>query len=102
MNKDEEQVVAIQQNKPSTFVSIIVFTWMILGLLGFVTSLVCFSYGGTFVEKWVGLLVSVTLGPFYWLYLLYSDSYCKSSGKQQLQRKIREFSRKKPVGSKKK
>ena len=102
MNKQEDLVlVEKQKDNAGTFAMIIVFIWMILGLLGFIMSLVCFSYEGTFMENWVGFLSSLVAGPLYWIYFFYaSPTYCKSSTKKQLQKSIKQIA-KKPFGKKK-
>lgn len=103
MNQKEEELVLVQQQKSNagTFAAIIIFIWMMLGVLGFVTSLVCFAYEGSFMQNWVGFLTSVVLGPLYWIYFLYAgDSYCKSNGKSQLQKTVRQLT-KKSFGGKK-
>ena len=61
--------------------------WMLLGLMAFVTSCVCFFYEGKSEQKWLGLVVSIILGPFYWIYFASVDEkYCSSpvtSGQQK-------------------
>lgn len=93
-----EDIVMIkdQKNTASSFAAIIVFIWMMLGVLGFVTSVVCFAYDGGFMQNWVGFLTSVVLGPFYWLYFFYAgETYCKSSGRRQIiQKKVSQFAKK--------
>lgn len=101
MNQKEEEIVLIQQQKSnaSVFAAIIVFIWMMLGLLGFITSLVCFAYEGSFMQNWVGFLTSIVLGPLYWIYFLYAGgSYCKSNG--NFQKTVNQFVRK-PFATKK-
>jgi hypothetical protein len=92
MPRQEEELVVVQNQKSQAgfLAALIVFIWMMLGLLGFITSLVCFARGGSFEEKWVGLLSSVVLGPLYWIYFMYaSPTYCKSNGKTtQIQKKM--------------
>lgn len=56
--------------------------WALVGILGFITSLVCFFYDGTTTDKFVGLLTSIVLGPIYWFFYAFSDHYCTSSEKQ--------------------
>lgn len=64
----------------------VAFLWVMLGVLGFLTSAVCFAYNGTFMQNWVGLLTAITMGPFYWFYFaMVGDGYC--SGKPSLGRK---------------
>ena len=96
MNKQDELVlVEKQKDNASTFAMIIVFIWMMLGLLGFIMSLVCFSSGSSFMENWVGFLTSLVAGPLYWIYFFYaSPTYCKSSAKIQLQKTMKQISKK--------
>lgn len=81
---DEETRTNNQQNNSvGMFIALI---WVILGILGFITSVVCFAYNGTFMQNWVGFLTAVTLGPFYWIYYaMVGDRYCTSQvgGKRQ-------------------
>lgn len=91
MNQNEEIVIQEKKTPPSTIALIVLFIWALLGLLGFATSLVCFAYDGTFMQNWVGFLTSMVLGPFYWIYFIYSEpSYCSKSGgrKQVFQKKF--------------
>ena len=90
MNQQEDLVlVERQKNNASTFAVLIVFIWMMIGVLGFIMSLVCFAYDGTFMENWIGFLTSLVAGPLYWIYFFYaSPTYCKSSTKMQLQKKL--------------
>ena len=59
----------------------LVVVWVALGVGAFIMSLVCFSKkGSSSGENWVGLLLAMFLGPFYWLYYaLGPKSYCKSA-----------------------
>lgn len=91
--KEEEEVVYVNEKAthPSMIIMIVLFIWALLGLLAFITSIVCFAYDGSFMQNWVGFLTSMILGPFYWIYYLYVDpSYCSKSGgrKQQFQKKF--------------
>lgn len=83
MNRKEEVIVK-ESTSPTTIVVLVAFIWALLGLLAFVTSVVCFAYNGTFLHNWVGFLTSIVLGPFYWIYYAYADpTYCsKSSGRK--------------------
>ena len=59
------------------FIFLIIFGWMISGLLGFIMALICLFYNSSAEEKIIGILASLILGPFFWLYYIYSDNYCK-------------------------
>jgi len=62
----------------STFWVIIAFVllWVILGFSAFIMSLVCFGYSGTLAHHVIGLLLSIFIGPFYWIYFFSMKSYC--------------------------
>jgi hypothetical protein len=49
--------------------------WLIAASTGFVMSIICLSYDGTIGSKIAGFLLSIFLGPFYWLYYIYSINY---------------------------
>ena len=55
---------------------LIVFIWMISGVLGFIMAIICLFYNSPMEEKIIGLLASIILGPFFWLYYIYSNTYC--------------------------
>jgi len=71
-----------EAKKVSTFGGLIVFVvlimwlWVIAGLLGFLTSLVCFGFNGSISDKFLGLIIVLLIGPFYWLYFIYNSNYC--------------------------
>lgn len=53
--------------------------WSIIGLAAFFMSVVCFTRrGSTAGQNMIGLLLSLFLGPFYWLYYFGSGSYCST------------------------
>ncbi len=56
---------------------IFLIVWIILGIVGLITSIVCFGFSGTTVEKVLGVVIAMVLGPFYWLYFYFNKKYCK-------------------------
>ena len=58
------------------FIFIIIWIWIITGLLGFIASLVCFGFNGSVSDKFLGLIIVLVIGPFYWLYFIFNSSYC--------------------------
>lgn len=48
---------------------VLVFIWVVLGLVAFVWSITCFWKSGTLEQQWLGLLVAIVTGPFYFLFL---------------------------------
>lgn len=78
---------------------VVVIIWVLLGVLAFVFSLVCFAYNGTFMQNWVGFITAIVMGPFYWIYYFNASGYCSSmTRQQQIQRqifkKVRQFKKK--------
>lgn len=87
--KEEEVVVFSEPSSTSKTAMLILFIWALLGVLAFITSLVCFAYDGSFMQNWVGFLTAIVLGPFYWIFYAYSDGYCTSGNRrQQVQRQV--------------
>lgn len=54
--------------KTVNYIAYFVIIWLILGLISFITSIVCFGFSGSIGEKMIGLLIALLFGPFYWLY----------------------------------
>ena len=68
-----------EDNKSSLkiVISIIIAIWVILGITGFIMSIVCFGRSGTTTQHVVGLLLSIFFGPIYWIFYLVVPDYCK-------------------------
>lgn len=60
----------------SILIGIFAFVWVLFGLAGFVMSLWCIGFTGNAGEKMIGVLISIILGPWYWLYFYSVPSYC--------------------------
>jgi len=58
------------------FVVIIILLWWISGVVAFFMSLVCCFYSSSLNEKFLGIVIALVLGPFYWLYYIYNMNYC--------------------------
>lgn len=58
------------------FIVILLWIWVIAGLLAFIVSLVCFGFNGSIGDKFLGLIVAIIIGPFYWFYFIYNNNYC--------------------------
>ncbi len=85
-NMDSKNVVTTP-NEPKKEVSngtkfafggllIFLIIWMIIGIIAFITSIVCFGYSGSMTEKVIGLLLALIFGPFYFLYFYLNKNYC--------------------------
>jgi cytochrome b subunit of formate dehydrogenase len=68
-----------EDNKSSLkiILTIIVIFWVILGITGFIMSIVCFGRSGTSSQHVIGLLLSIFFGPIYWIFYLAVPDYCK-------------------------
>ena len=69
-----------EQTKGSTgkiIITIIVIIWAILGIIGFIMSLICFGRSGTSTQHVIGLLIAIFFGPIYWIFYLVVPDYCK-------------------------
>ncbi len=77
--QQQQQVVAVSAGGAVTFTILYVlwWTWIVMGLIAFVWSLVCLGRAGTPTDKAVGILMSVVLGPFFFLYLSGNKAYCR-------------------------
>ena len=61
-------------------IGFIYIIWVFTGLLAFITSLICFAFNGTMSDKFLGLIVALVIGPFYWLYFIFNNTgYCSRS-----------------------
>ena len=58
------------------FVVIFLWIWIIAGIVAFIASLICFGYNGSMTDKFLGLLLVLVVGPFYWLFFLFNSNYC--------------------------
>lgn len=91
MKEQDEMIVIEEPPSRSMWMNFWIFfcvIWSLLGLMAFATSCVCFFYDGQPEQKWLGLVVSILMGPFYWFYFATIDvNYCaaraKSAGKRQ-------------------
>lgn len=55
--------------------SVLATLWVLLGLIAFVWSLVCFGKTGTIAEKVGGLILSLLFGPFALIYIVLMQQY---------------------------
>lgn len=56
---------------------LIAIIWFLLGIAGFIMSLVCLGRSGTVLQHVIGILMAVLFGPLYWIYYIVDGSYCK-------------------------
>jgi low affinity Fe/Cu permease len=58
-------------------IMILILIWALLGLVAFIMSIVCFTRSGSAFEKVMGLILAIFLGPLYFLFFAFSNTYCK-------------------------
>ena len=76
-NYEEEEKSSTLTPFAAKMVVLFVILWVLAGITAFIWSLVCFGKSGTTAQKAIGLLISVFLGPFYWIYFWASKDYCR-------------------------
>jgi hypothetical protein len=63
-------------NPTATFWAVLVLGWVLFGIAGFLMSLWCIGFTGNFGEKFIGVIIAMILGPWYWLYFYSVPTYC--------------------------
>ena len=63
-------------NVLALFIIMFLWIWIIAGIIAFLASLICFGYNGSTTDKFLGLIIVLILGPFYWFYYIFNSSYC--------------------------
>lgn len=58
-------------------IMILAIIWIILGITGFIMSIVCFGRSGSSSQHIVGLLLAIFFGPFFWIFYFFVPDYCK-------------------------
>lgn len=56
---------------------VIALLWALGGLIAFIWSLVCIGKSGSDLQKVIGVLLSMFLGPFYFIYYGLNENYCR-------------------------
>ncbi len=57
-------------------IGIFLIIWMIIGIIAFITSLFCFGFSGSTIEKIIGLILAIFFGPLYFIYFYLNKNYC--------------------------
>ena len=58
-------------------IMILAIIWIILGIAGFIMSIICFGRTGSITQHIVGLLLAIFFGPFFWIFYFFVPDYCK-------------------------
>lgn len=54
-----------------------IVAWIILGIVAFVQSLMCFGKKGSKLDKIFGFILAVLFGPLYWVFFYSNQEYCR-------------------------
>ena len=77
---DSQQPQYEEEEKKSSgkiIILVIIAIWVILGIAGFIMSIVCFGRTGSTSQHVIGLLLAIFFGPFFWLFYFFVPDYCK-------------------------
>jgi hypothetical protein len=55
---------------------LIVLLWIFAGLAAFMASIICLFRRSSVNDKFIGLIIALLLGPFYWFYFIFNKAYC--------------------------
>ena len=91
-DEDEENIYdtivlfGVESYKNVKMIALFVTIWILLGIIGLITSIACFGFSGSFLQKLLGILIAIFLGPFYWIYFYFNKEYCGSSSPRNRRR----------------
>jgi uncharacterized protein YqhQ len=74
--KDKQIHASNNANVVALFIIMFLWVWIIAGVTAFFASLICFGFNGSTSDKFLGLIILLILGPFYWFYFIFNSSYC--------------------------
>jgi hypothetical protein len=57
-------------------VILFILLWIIAGFAAFMASIICLFRKSSISDKFLGLLLALLFGPFYWIYFMYNNAYC--------------------------
>jgi len=78
--ESKEEIINNSSFTIGILLGILWLIWFFTGALAFLTSLICFAFNGTITDKFLGLIVAMAIGPFYWLYFIFNNTgYCSRS-----------------------
>jgi len=55
--------------------------WIIAGIIAFIMSLICFTRSGSTTDHFLGLIIALLFGPFYFLFFVFNKNYCRNKNK---------------------
>ena len=59
----------------------LIILWFIAGIIAFIMSLICFSRSGSTTDHFLGLIIALLFGPFYFLFFIFNKNYCRNKNK---------------------
>ena len=75
-NKEDDTEANTKSKVMGIFILVFIGLWVLLGVIGFIHSLICLGYESTFTDKVLGLIIALLFGPFFYVYYYFNKSYC--------------------------
>jgi len=75
-DKKKEKKIENTISAFAIFIIIFIWVWFISGFFAFLASIICFGYYGSIADKFLGVIIVLIIGPFYWFYFIYNSKYC--------------------------
>ena len=75
-NKEDDTEANTKSKVMGIFILVFIGLWVLLGVVGFIHSLICLGYDSTFTDKVLGLIIALLFGPFFYVYYYFNKSYC--------------------------
>ena len=77
MTSQQPQINIYQNEEQEKKSPVKIVILIILGVTGFIMSIICFGRSGTTAQHIIGLLLAIFFGPIYWIFYFVVPDYCK-------------------------
>lgn len=77
--EEEEKKAKSSVSALAIFIMIFIWVWFITGFIAFLASIICFGFNGSIADKFLGVIIVLIIGPFYWFYFIFNSNYCTRS-----------------------
>ena len=75
-NKKRTMPILPPEQSPARFIFLLTLVWVVSGIAALITAITCFNYSGDKSSHLNGLLLSIFIGPFFWVYYFLKPGYC--------------------------
>lgn len=79
MSAAKDYIYKVVNSDHAATVGVLAIAWAVLGIAAFIYSLMCIPKTPTLLKGIFGVLLSVLLGPLYWVYWYVDKGYCRGS-----------------------